>query len=420
MENGRPETTVQRVQEDGSRETCDSNDFSQHPRSEGDRDHSIVSSEDEKRIQISASDKARFQLCERCWDFFLSPAYRNFCLNKNPGEGDHYNASRCQINESIANSCKWCACLKLSFDDPLREGFERAGINDDSLLSWRLSLRDDDHGGGYNPPGLNELMVDVYYSSTHQESILFVLQTETSDPASAVVTARELRLNVADDFAFAQIRGWLKECESHEECPSMMRAELPNRVIELFEDEDGRPKSRLIRPLGRKDHYVALSYCWEQTQVGVTTKANIEGRLDRLEEAALSRTVQDAIYVCRRLGYKHLWIDAICIVQDSKEDMLKELTRMIDIYRNATFSIMAASAKSSGEGFLGKNLAWARFSPVSIPFWSDGGALGLVWVNDFAQYIRPTEPLSYRAWALQEELLVLISRCYHTPCAVVG
>ena len=61
---------------------------------------------------------------------------------------------------------------------------------------------------------------------------------------------------------------------------------------------------------------------------------------------------QDAVTVTRSLGFQYLWLDTLCIIQDDKEDCLKELENMGDIYNNAFVTIAAASAAHSSQGFL--------------------------------------------------------------------
>ncbi|EQB43784.1 hypothetical protein CGLO_17520 [Colletotrichum gloeosporioides Cg-14] len=68
----------------------------------------------------------------------------------------------------------------------------------------------------------------------------------------------------------------------------------------------------------------------------------------------LDPTIRDSIIVTRELGFKFLWVDALCIIQDDYDDKLRELRKMGDIYRNATFTIVASAAKGVKEGFLGK------------------------------------------------------------------
>jgi hypothetical protein len=71
-----------------------------------------------------------------------------------------------------------------------------------------------------------------------------------------------------------------------------------------------------------------------------------------LDSSRLSRTISDAITAALRLGFEFLWVDALCIVQDSDDDKLKELPKMADIYRESSLTIVAASASSANEGFL--------------------------------------------------------------------
>lgn len=44
--------------------------------------------------------------------------------------------------------------------------------------------------------------------------------------------------------------------------------------------------------------------------------------------STLPKTIQDAISVTRRLVFDYLWVDALCIIQDSKEDLNHDKARM--------------------------------------------------------------------------------------------
>ncbi|KAH8650268.1 hypothetical protein BGZ60DRAFT_389370, partial [Tricladium varicosporioides] len=66
--------------------------------------------------------------------------------------------------------------------------------------------------------------------------------------------------------------------------------------------------------------YIALSYCWGGSNPPSTTKSNEAARHLGIPSSQISRTFQDAIKVTRWLGFQYLWIDALCIVQDDKED----------------------------------------------------------------------------------------------------
>ncbi|KAF2188608.1 HET-domain-containing protein, partial [Zopfia rhizophila CBS 207.26] len=64
----------------------------------------------------------------------------------------------------------------------------------------------------------------------------------------------------------------------------------------------------------------------------------------------LTKPFQEAIITAASLGYSFLWIDSLCIIQDSGEDWKRESVTMRDIYRNAAFTIVASAAWSGKEG----------------------------------------------------------------------
>ena len=96
--------------------------------------------------------------------------------------------------------------------------------------------------------------------------------------------------------------------------------------------------------------YLALSHCWGASKFLTLTKANYASFCKGLDIALLSKTFQHAISVCRRLGFRYLWIDSLCIIQDSPEDWLRQSVTMQDVYRYAELTIAASSAWDSSEG----------------------------------------------------------------------
>jgi hypothetical protein len=117
---------------------------------------------------------------------------------------------------------------------------------------------------------------------------------------------------------------------------------------------------------------------------------------------SLPKTIKDAIQVTRGLGIRFLWIDALCIIQEGdKEDKLKEIRFMGRLYKNATVTIFAASARGVSEGFLQTRPAPASFSlPLQCPDGRQGIAqLTLEATHGFMR------PLNTRGWTLQESLL---------------
>ena len=73
------------------------------------------------------------------------------------------------------------------------------------------------------------------------------------------------------------------------------------------------------------------------------------GGLERnLEE--LPRVFHDAFNLVRRLGVRYIWIDSLCIVQDSSRSWGLNSRAMDLIYGNAILTICAANGVDSSTG----------------------------------------------------------------------
>jgi Heterokaryon incompatibility protein (HET) len=80
--------------------------------------------------------------------------------------------------------------------------------------------------------------------------------------------------------------------------------------------------------------YAALSYRWGKDVSFTTTKATLDSRKTSMALSDMPKLFQDAIQVLRCLNIKYLWIDALCIIQDSKEDWERESSRMLQVYED--------------------------------------------------------------------------------------
>ena len=150
---------------------------------------------------------------------------------------------------------------------------------------------------------------------------------------------------------------------------------LPARLIDLGTDKDS---SRCHLVLTHAEHssliseesgYAALSYCWGNAKEAAdqykTEKKSLAERLSGFDIMDTTVVVQDTATVCRAIGIRYLWVDAICIVQDDKEDWERESQKMSFIYQNAAATICPISSNSCLEGFLHRT----RHS-VQVPFHS--------------------------------------------------
>ena len=176
--------------------------------------------------------------------------------------------------------------------------------------------------------------------------------------------------NPLSDANIRRIHGWLDDCVAkHGCCRTKKLPRLPTRVIDV--GSSGGQNPRLLETDRRPAHYLALSHCWgTQTAFEGHTRllqSNLQDLLTEIPIASISKNFQDAIEVVRKLKFKYLWIDALCIIQDSKSDWENESARMNDVYECSHLTLVATSAGSSNDGFLERS----KPSVVDLPYRDD-------------------------------------------------
>ena len=98
---------------------------------------------------------------------------------------------------------------------------------------------------------------------------------------------------------------------------------------------------------------MTLSHCWGEPdgpRPPKLTNANVDSMRNRIPMKELPRTFKDAIQITRNLGVGYLWIDSLCIIQDSMDDWRRESRLMDKVYRNSTCNIMAEAAVNCDGG----------------------------------------------------------------------
>jgi hypothetical protein len=144
---------------------------------------------------------------------------------------------------------------------------------------------------------------------------------------------------------------WLRDCIStHAECTqSTFEMRLPTRLLELNQPSPGFFRLRESSSLLSKPQYMTLSHCWGTTKHLKLTAATWRLLSDGIPMTSLARTFQDAMQVAVTLGFKFIWVDSLCIKQDSLQDWQHEASAMGAAYRGSSCNI-AATALSNGSG----------------------------------------------------------------------
>ncbi|KAM3081916.1 hypothetical protein ACMFMG_004379 [Clarireedia jacksonii] len=231
---------------------------------------------------------------------------------------------------------------------------------------------------------------------------------------------------VATPEVFQEIETWINDClEDHVECPKNVNTLLPTRVLDVFSNTSSEGVSLHISSSGECGRYTALSYCWGAGTQTRTLWENLKQHTQSLRVASLPQTIQDAIRVTRALKIQYLWVDALCIIQDSLDnDWPREAGRMPEIYKNAVVTISAAAAVNSNHGFLEDRqsilLAQAQSSrfPVYKLMSDDEESGDVATLENIGEvFVTQDEELGYntkefddehintRAWTLQETWL---------------
>ena len=186
---------------------------------------------------------------------------------------------------------------------------------------------------------------------------------------------------------------WLKTCsEEHYVCnlrKGTMKRFIPTRLIEVGSDElVEEPKLILTGQSKIWDRrYLTLSHCWGEKVPITTSTLTLPARLVEIPFNTLPSTFQDAVIITRRLGVKCLWIDSLCIIQDSLSDWEKESAVMGKVYSHSYCNIAALSSKDSHGGCLSSSISKSLGSAQESS------------TTDSPQ------PLSQRGWFLQERHL---------------
>lgn len=152
--------------------------------------------------------------------------------------------------------------------------------------------------------------------------------------------------------------------------------------------------------------YVALSYCWGSCPTLKTLSTNIERFLVGIELRDLPSTFVDAMKVTKSLGFGQIWIDSLCIIQDSSVDWEEQSSLMASVYGNAELVLAASGASSTEDGFLTERKGYRETSLRLTSVHNKSIAVTLRYRLLQPKHMVPMfDPLDRRAWALQERLL---------------
>ncbi|KAK3305979.1 heterokaryon incompatibility protein-domain-containing protein [Chaetomium strumarium] len=263
-----------------------------------------------------------------------------------------------------------------------------------------------------------------WYSESHGQTTSIVIYTDIEGRECTIIPIpiRRSTCNPRELTFLRPISRWLQVCtQDHSGCWSE-GVPLPARVLDVSVATDSDDRVSLYASRGETGVYASLSYCWGDALPLRTTQSTYRDRQNGISFHQLPRTLQDAVTVTRALGIKYLWIDALCIVQDSQEDWEIQSSNMAAIYKNAYVVIAADIAKDCNSGFLPRKSQQTSERVLAKVASSSDDSECVIYGRVLRKHggaesssggfsAESIRPLGERAWTLQEE--VLASRIIH-------
>lgn len=149
---------------------------------------------------------------------------------------------------------------------------------------------------------------------------------------------------------------WLENCDRSHNC-NMFSAEstfdsewYPKRLI----DVENSAFPRLCETQSERPYnscYATLSHCWGSNPDFITLSTkNLAEFCAGIAIDTLPKSFRDAVIICKHLGIRYLWIDSLCILQDSNSDWLLHTVEMSSVYQHCYLNLSFDAAANPGQG----------------------------------------------------------------------
>jgi hypothetical protein len=205
---------------------------------------------------------------------------------------------------------------------------------------------------------------------------------------------------------WALIKNWLRTCQDkHTNCSQKnIDRQLPTRLIDVGVN-GGDLKLFQTKSLPRETQYLTLSHCWGGEVYTTLTSSNFQEFLSHIPAESFTKTFREAVITTRTLGFRYLWIDSLCIIQDDEVDWQHESSKMGTVYTNTALNIAASAAPNGEYGcFLNRTSGQVYGCKVATRERPDSSDITL-WdctIPNFSWELLRNNILNSRAWVFQE------------------
>ncbi|KAF2017900.1 HET-domain-containing protein [Aaosphaeria arxii CBS 175.79] len=313
-----------------------------------DRYSSSSSNRDDSHSEDDNQDKPFSKLCAPCIELFsgwLHPGGEEEPTNRVGSKHLKIHSSINALRECSSRTCRLCRSLlfriplgSLTSDDRYRD------VPYEATLSYSLG------SNSFGPV----IEISLRSSDSRSRSSITLNSLVVHDgielDKKVLLQAPRLRLEPAfSPSTRRRVQQWLDHCCNQHSICKLEHDDswLPSRLIEIG---DGGQSARLVETseLDRPLRYTTLSHCWGSRR----TTTLLEHNLDEFKEGikSIPKTYLDAMFVTHDMGVRYIWIDSLCIMQDSSRDWHRECKEMSKIYKYGYCNIVAMMAHNSHGG----------------------------------------------------------------------
>ncbi|KAF8862932.1 HET-domain-containing protein [Acephala macrosclerotiorum] len=339
-------------------------------------------------------------LCRNCRNFNLGTRV------KSAGESDYRHSSKADFFRSVDQGCPLCVFLLAL----IRRTSLNGNLGSDVWLQYKG-----------RPLSGFDISITTENGAAMTIPVMSYLTQDDISPVDFSSRNRPTFARSDDPRCIDLLKVWLVQCNKHHiACSQPQPSKMPSRLLEI--SGLGQQLSvRLIDATARRERYLTLSYCWGRGDrlPSRLLLANVNEYHSGIAVTSLPQTFQDAIYVVQQLNLKHIWVDSLCIIQDSEEDKLNEITRMDEIYANSYLTLAATDGEDSFAGLFHPR---ERFPTVRVVWnlaneaysvhlrqlryrYEDESKLGSYMKRGLPGHPALDSCLNKRAWTFQERIL---------------
>jgi Heterokaryon incompatibility protein (HET) len=314
---------------------------------------------------------------------------------------------------SCRRGCHLCTIFWNTLEDPQYAPIWKSWKADENFIKhfqsskrWPQSpvnMRLTPHDSTVSPPLELRILLDDGKERLEFNVAMFI-SPNNCDDGDPIHASEQYFFSNASDESLSRARSWIEEClRTHQQCNEFSAGvhRLPTRLIDI-DSQVQKATPRLVHSSMLENvEYLTLSHRWGPGGAAMMklTVDNEDELLSGFPMESLPRSFQDAIYVTHRLGYRYLWIDALCIIQGSDDDWIRESAVMGDIFRGSKLTIAAVSAPDSGSGLFTKTNPLAM-AACSISTGTEKSIFAIGTKSNSKE-----TPLFERAWVVQERIL---------------